>query len=541
MKRILWCAPVACCALFVSVVVIERVAEVRSPSLDVLAHRAPSVGLSMSFSYPRTVLNYLNGLAKDLGVLPHFQTLVGISERTPLSKMTSKMGAQGFVTLDIDSNIGGIFLRRVDNLVVAYMTALEEYETNLEEDSSEEGEEVEPYEFEEPQYDAQAEITPEEEEESEVVEENLLSDPLNDVIESAWNGGFLTVGSAVKFDLSYLEKLRLTAGSLFSRNDAVLKKVLIRSLPFKLQQYLATETLGLADFHTEHGSNSGVNHGTINLSAPDIEALFEGLCPENSVGWDGCSMFGLDREYSRTLFANVLYFVDEDFEIQLDFFWALRGSTLVWSNKAAWVEATLGNENYNPGERNNPLASVDNKHSLFVASPSAENESVRFSVGADYKRLQDDLLQMLALLRANIRRESLGSIDLLSTPKADEWLNSVEDYAVALPENSAAQCFEVILSNKTLTSSLWSKVSFEDEKEEKKFATESTNQLFSIIKRMLVAKSALSKSTMIPFDEVQTAKAEDWHMVETSLSTSAISPLVQRRMRAINKDSRGIF
>lgn len=531
--------------------VFERWMAIRSPQLIDLAKRVPSVGAAFSFDYTRDVLTQLSGLATSLGALQHLQTVAGISDKRPTSKQVSAVGAQGFVTVDIDSNIGGIFLRRVDNLVAAYLTTLEEYELALEEEEGEfqsEDDGVEGNEHENTLVEEEDELEDESEfpideeeslaEEDDVEDENLLSDPLHDVIDSAWNGGFLTVGSAVNFDLSYEERLKLGAALLASRSDSFLKSIVVRALPLKLQQYLAHETMGHSSFHTEFGSVSGIHHGYTNVTAGDLVSYLDGICPESSVGWDGCSMFGMERESVRNMAENIFAFIDEDFEIQLDFYWAFRGTTLVWSNKASYVEALLEKSEF-VNEPLNPLVPV-----LARAKPRGHApHNVTFSVGANYKRIQDDVLQMLALLRANVRRETLASIDLLSTPQADELLVELEEGALELSQRAQSQSFEVSWNSARdrLQTSLWilpSPVFFENEAA---FTADSTNQLFNTIKRLLVANSTVARVTMVPFDNVTTSNLEQWQLVESVLSPHAIAPLVQRRMRALNKGARGIF
>lgn len=525
----------------VALLAVERFVTWRIPTIAEIAQSSPPAMFTTSFQYSQKVSSEIADIAKELDASAHFRTVFNLNEKNRERFAFRPVGVTGFFSLDVDSSLSGLVLRRLDKLIGNYWNVLNETREIEEETAARNEYEIFEYE------DSPQPIEPEEsdaglesETEEVIAEEFDLSHPLHDFLDTFWNAGFVSLNLAANLDLEYMERLKLGGGMLLTKNDTFLKSLLIRTLPMKLQQYVLHQTLGHTSFHTESRSDGGVHQGTISLSAKDFTEILDAACPGSAVAWDACSLFALNRSQIRVWTNSLFELVSEEFQIKLNFYWAVKGSTVFLSNKLIWVEDQMKEKNSSVTDLTSLTPAFEES---FLEFKSPLPEAPTLSVGMNMGRIQDAGLQLLAILRSNIRKETLANSELLGTPHVDEQLAKLEDTLLELQTLGDVATLCTQWQKDVIASSLW--LATENGRSvgirETLYEEQLSQLLQKAMKWSFFAAGLPTLGSKMPTSPIKVVKHRGWTGIVTTIAPSSVAPLVQRKTSAAQEFPAGIY
>lgn len=522
-----------------AVVTLHARGRLATPSVGEFWARLPPVSLGTIFSYDKKSLGLL--LVKAGGVP------AGLAR-----------GMQGFVTVDIDKSRALDFVKALNEIVVVSSEAFDVWEDEGAEenetlpDSSDETWDA-PESLESPEVGGGVAVGPEPlEDEPETSDATSLESPFDApvkrLIEEVWNAGLLRMGGVAIPELSFAERIGFTFfAESGERAHANLTDLFLDAAPSRLQHHLLSEVLRLAVLEIDRNERTGIVKGLLQLDAFDVDLLADSLCSAEERSWDACGLLNLDRPKWREQAAQALGLLGDDFRVQLHFYWALRGSAVIWSNDESYVARLLGPPPPAavPKVEERPFNEV-----LTQVVPGVPASDFRFAITSQTHRLQDALLTILASARLAEPGdgEDLSLPDVLHSPETEMAETALEEQLVRLNEVSDFLALVGIVKDHDIEADLWYREpqlgSRRVESESDSAASELLAHGARVLGRVIEGFANAGKTEDEPPAEVVFLKAPrlvregPWLRVEGHVGFETVAPLLREQLLSRSEDKR---
>lgn len=495
------------------------IVKLRTPSLAQLSSNIQKNDLFFSFRYDESIQHQLFQFFDKMGILQFVDTWIGhVSPEA--SKKDKGYGAEGFLAIGIQQQQGVLAIRRCDQFLTSYFSHLD-----LLEDVDENSE------------DSSDTLSSDELDDDEEDTFSAVSAPFQQALETIWNGGFLNISGAIRLNLNFLESLQFATTSLIHNDEAFLKNAVLQSLSLPLQKTVAAALFDRSQFRIDKDKVNGFYFGSFSLDTEALDALSENLCNGSANISDVCRYLAND-DYNilQQHLAALSALLGPDFEAQLHFYWAVKGSAFIFSNRSSSLKTLLDNDFSAKKSLLVPDSIVTNPQDSFLD----HSEKTAFeplppnmiSAAFNLEHIKDSMLTLLALLRTEVRKKHLLSTRFISAQDLLTLFNNFEEYALDLTNEAQKIGFGLTFTPQKIIPLQWLQPAKQLDSESIKVLE---NNFIVKVGEFLFPNSKKIARSLIPVDSILSQQDDGWFMTKATLLSRELSPIFQKRLREVRR------
>ncbi|KAB8030756.1 hypothetical protein [Fluviispira multicolorata] len=393
-----------------------QIVQNNTPQLSDLAKKSGKPAFAITYNYPKSFNQQLYHFSKNMG-------LVETNSKQTLPP-TSNVGSTGFFILDIKPQNSKRMIKKLDEVLSDFLNFIDE-------ETTEEHEFFDPRNYgyipEEskffPTQDSQNLIA--NELELSQNEESPFSKPLSFLIEELWNGQTFLFGGATQLQLSTKNIVLLSLAPYLKKDGSLspnsFEEIFVKSIPKNLENYLKKHSLNISFNTLKKDDLKDIKHSQLTLSVTDPSEFLNSICSIKINPWDYCGRFSLQRDKFRKNFEAILSLLSNDFKLNLNIYWTLKGKTLIYSNQLSYIE-NLTSLNVKE-EANNIITSVSASGNDFLLPSDSPKTFTSFSILFDMIKIQNELIDFSERIRQNSNILS----DYFSSPAGEVYFSDFEN------------------------------------------------------------------------------------------------------------------
>lgn len=410
------------------------------------------------------------------------------------SKQWDRMGANGFVSLNLDPQKSDPLFSDLDDVFNAFLddnTSLENSEEN------------------------NPAIT-------------AFSSPVSNILEEAWNGKALTIGSVVQFQPSFLNYLifffKTGKERLFDKSGHGFNQLIVENTPTYFQKLLNKYFIQINNIHSDYDPNQSLYKTTLDFFVSDPESFLDSICSEKMDPLDFCGRFLFDRKKIRHNIRSTLFLFHDEFHLKLNVYWKIQGGSLIFSNKKEFINQIFDQVPSKRGE--NILSNVSSSGDDFLLPEQDDSKYARISFLFDMVQIQNKTIDFFERLKNQSRFIS----DLTSSPIGEDSFQKIQEQINQLTGYSEKESVTLSYNGEKLISEvrLYSPSSDLFTRDGKEISPEILNSL-----RMWTAKSvSLGNYSLLrglfPIPKPVVTRNGKWAIVRSEVLLKSIEPYFKR-------------
>lgn len=449
--------------------------------------------LSSSILYLRYQLKSENQIISDF--VRHMDpTPLAITFR--YSKQLDRMGANGFVSLNLDPQKSNHLFSDLDDVLSVFWDEHASFSNSEENNPA---------------------ITP-------------FSSPVSNILEEAWNGKALTIGSVIQFQPSFLNYLifffKTGKERILDKSGRGLNQLIVQNTPVYFQNLLSKYFVQINAISSDYDSDQSFYKTTLDFFVSNPKNFLDSICSEKMDPLDFCGRFLFDRKKIRYNINSTLFLFHDEFHLKLNVYWKIQGGSLIFSNKKEFITQIFDQDPSKKNPSENILAKVSSSGDDFLLPEQDDSKYARVSFLFDMIQIQNKTIDFFERLKDQSRFVS----DLTSSPIGEDSFQKIQEQINQLTGYSEKESVTLSSNGEKLISEvrLYSPSSDLFTRDGKEISPEILNSL-----RMWTAKSvSLGNYSLLrglfPIPKPVVTRNGKWTIVRSEVLLKSIEPYFKR-------------
>lgn len=486
------CALIPFCAIFY----FKHQLKTENQTVLDFVHRIEPPSAAVAFHYSKHLDQQLNTLFENLG----------FGEKTiPFSGTIP--AANGFVSLELNPEKAGNVFPSIDDLVSVFL------DENASLDNSQ----------------------------GKLFSQDHPLSPVADLMETIWNDQVVSIGSVVQFQPDFFDCIRFIGKLLKDRFwghfNGSFRHAMTKNVPQYVKYVLEKHKIQVNDIQSVYDQKNGIYETTLHLVISDPKEFLDSICTEKVNLSDVCGRFLFDRKKVRKNLYSTLFILNDRFEVKLNLYWKLHGSSFVFSNSKNFISQLFSSGKSSSAA--NVLTMVSASGDDFLFPDDDVSQFARVSVLLDMIRIQNKTIDLFE----RIKKQSRMVENLLETPSGGDSFERIQFKVNQLTSYSD----KTALTLKTDGNTLFSEARLLSPSEDlftpdgKNVSVETLNAMRLTLAQMLSFGHYQILRGLFPIPKPVVLRNGPWAIIRSQLPVRSIAPYLKRVGPQIGSDEGQIY